>query len=161
MTLPLKLRIRCEIRSVLDPCLEVIAPGSKMLHHEKRVAGRRGVEEYVIILRRHRGARDESREFIKHGDLGRVGSRELLNNRRDCGFGEEIPNGLHNLLSVRERGEPWVNLNRGETGNRFDGAERVPDRLLKDLGEGGGGVSADEQHPLPLARQRDRRGRGD
>ena len=161
MALPLKFRIRSEIRTVLHARLQIVAPGSEVLQHEERVSRRRGVKKHVVVLRRDRGARDESREFIKHGDLGRVGAGEFLNNRRDRGFGEQIPHGFHDLLAVREGGEPRINLYRGETGNRFDGAEGVPDRLLKDLGEGGGGVSADEQHPLPLARQRDRRGRGD
>ena len=50
MALPLKFRIRSEIRTVLHARLQIVAPGSEVLQHEERVSRRRGVKKHVVVL---------------------------------------------------------------------------------------------------------------
>lgn len=112
-----------------------------------------GVEDDMIEFRHI--LRKKSDKRVERRDLGRAGSGELL---PDCapftvgGVGGHL--GQH-ALAITVSGRLRIDVHGVKAGNGWDFGGDIPERRRQHFVQIGGGVGADEEHPLVPVAQRD------
>ena len=137
------------------------APGAGQLQHADGVAGGRGVEDDVGIGLRQRGIGQQAGEFVKGGDLGGAGARELFLDASDHVIRQQPAHRSDDAVAVGLRGGLRVDLQRGQPGHGGHRRDVVADGDAEHLPDVRCRVGADQKHALSPRREFDGGGAGD
>ena len=154
-------RERAEAGGVAFSRFKEAAPCDGELQQADGVAGRRGVEDDVVVTGGDFGIGQQRGEFVEGGDFRRAGSRKLLLNALDDGFRQLAAHGADDAVAIGLRGGLRVDFKRKQARHGGNGGDLVADGDPEHLTDIRRRIGADEQHAASGFRELDRRRAGD
>ncbi len=122
------------------------------------MAGRRGVENDVIITTDQITIGQEGGELIESGDFSGAGAGELLLDAFERLFRQDAAHRTDNVFAICRCGFLRIDLDGVESGDTGDRRDAVADLRLEHLAHIGGGVGADQEDLFALVGEAQRRG---
>ena len=142
-----------QARSIALPRCQERGPGARQLQQSDGVTGGRRVEHDVVEAFDHLRIRQVGRELVEGRDLGGAGTRQLFPRGGQLRFRQLPGQRREDPLPVVHGRLLGVDLDRRQANDPGDRSEPMTDPGGEDLGEVGGRVGTDQQHPLPLVGQ--------
>ena len=135
-----------EAARALRTCLQVARPGAGKIEQPQGVAGRRGVEQDVVVGVGLLRVDDQPRELIERGDLDGALAGQLLLDHAQLGLGNHAAIWPDHALAIRRRRRLRVKVHHLQPGHAWNGTRVGCHRSAEHVGEVGRRIGADEQH---------------
>ena len=155
--LHLQPRMRAEARRAPIVAGQEAAPRLGQAQQAQGVAGRRGVEDDVVVAFSVAG--QQRRELVERGDLGGAGARQLLAHGRPVGVAGAGAHLRDDPLPIRLGSRVRIDVQHRQAGRARYRCGCVAQLDPQHLVQVRCGIGADQQHLLAGIRQRQRGGR--
>ena len=134
---------------------EVARPRRRQRQQSQRVTSGCRVEDDMVVATGRGRVSEEPRERVERGDLDRAGAGELFLERGQLAGWERGAVGADDSLTVGVGRGLRVEVHQVERRDTRRGRGSIAGCGLEDVGEVGGRVGADEQHPPTRVGERD------